>query len=304
MAVVSLWAVRGAISAPGRGKPKDLKEYASFSLKGFLGQAIWVVTFQGDRAFIGALLPLTQVGFYAVASGIASKFNTLCSVVGSIAFPILSELHGTGQEERLRRLYLKVTQLSLFLIIPVSILVVVLAPQFLTLWLGESFSREGTWPLRVLVLANLAYVAIYLPSYLASSKGAPHWAGFQQAAKTVLLILLWVLWIPRWGILGAAAGLAVAEWTATPLFIGYVHRRMLGLGWWEFRKGACWRPVVTGLVLAVCGLAVHGSIGSWLALFLHAAVGGSVYFSVGCLLLDADSKKLLKEFSARKFKRG
>lgn len=304
LAIVSLWAVRDVIFAPGGGKKKDLREYAGFSLKGALGQVMWVVTFQGDRVFIGTLLPLAQIGYYSVASGIASKFNTLAGAVGWIVFPMLSELQGTGQEERLRRLYLKATQLSLFLILPISILVFVLAPQFLTLWLGAPFSDQGTWPLRLLVLANLAYVAIHMPNYLASSKGSPHWSGIQQSIKTVLLIVLWVLWIPRWGILGAAAGLAVAEWTATPLFIGFVHRRLLGLGWWQFWKEACWRPAITGLALALCGLAVHGSIDSWFLLFLHAGVGSAVYLALGYLLLEPDSKKLLWEFISRKFKRG
>ncbi|MFH2204830.1 MAG: oligosaccharide flippase family protein [Elusimicrobiota bacterium] len=300
LAAAALLLVRRALW-PGKsaGRPSDVREFAAFSLKGFLSQILWMITFQGDRVFIGALLPIRQMGFYAIASGIAQKLNVLCGAVSSTVYPIFTELHGKGEEVRLRRLYLKATQLNLYLLIPLSILTFVLAPQFLTLWLGEEFSRTATWPLRLLVLGNFAYVGDYLPNNVASGKGAPQLFGFMRLGKVVVLIVLWLFAIPRWGILGAAGGLAAAEWLGTPLFLTYIHRRFLALGWWEYLKEGCWRPVAAGLAATALGLVTHARVGTWAELRLDGTLSAAAYLAAGYVMLDQDAKQLLSDFKKR-----
>jgi O-antigen/teichoic acid export membrane protein len=300
LSAAALWTVR-AVLWPGAAalRAGDTKDYAVFSIKGFLSQALWILTFQGDRVFIGALLPLEQMGFYAIASGIAQKLNTLCAAVSATMFPIFAELQGKQETARLRRVYLKATQLTMFLIIPIAMITFILAPQFLTLWLGESFSQMGTWPMRILVISNLAYVGTYLPNNIATGKGHPHWQGVMQAGKAVLLVACWAILIPSSGILGASAGLALAEWVGTPIFLWVVHKQILNIGWWEFFKEGCWRPVCAGAAVAVMGLATHGFVGSWSTLFLFGLAAVGIYLVAGYAILEEDAKKLLREWVSR-----
>lgn len=298
LAAAALWLARGPLGVPPRPAPGDLRDFADFSWRGAIGQALWVLTFHGDRLFIGRVLPVAQLGFYGAAAGIAQKLGVLTAAVSSIAYPILTELHGAGEEERLRRFYLKATELALYLSLPATILAFALAPQFLTLWLGEPFSRFGAWPLRLLILGNLAYGAHLLPNNVASGKGHPHWAGVAQAAKGVVLLALWAALIPRWGLVGAAGGLAGAEAAASAAFLAHVHRRLLRLGIGEY-LASCARPAAAGAALALFALTLRARIGSWPELIGASALGLAIYLAAGWLLLDRESRGLLRDIAQR-----
>ncbi len=274
----------------------DTKAFVRFSLQAQLTTLAVLLISQGDRFFVASLLPLAQVGYYAVSSSLAQKFNQFCVAVAAMAFPLFAELHGSGQQERLRRFYLKTMELMLFINLPLSILSFVLIPQFMTLWLGQDFSLASTWPFRVLLFANLGYLVSFMPMQLATSKGHPHLFAVFQAVKAALVLLLWTALIADWGILGAAAGLFIGEMIVTPVFVGYIHRRLLGVSWKEFWTQACYRPATAAVGLAAIGLATHGRVGSWGEMIAFAAAGLAAYFVVGYRLLDSEAKTLLKEW--------
>lgn len=302
LALLSLTLARPLLAPRPAGSERRRGEFLLFSAKSWVGQMFWVLMYQGDRVFIGALLPLSQLGFYAVSAALARKFNVLCGAVADSVLPMMSELHGRGEDARLRRFYLKATEISLFIVLPLTVLSFVLVPQFMTLWLGPEFSHQGTWPFRLLLLANFAYLATQLPHYAALAKGAPEYTGLQQGAKALLLLLAWFLLIPRLGILGAALGLAFAEWAITPLFLAYAHRRLFRLGWAEYFAQACWRPAVASLALAALGLFSHSLIGSWPGLIACGAVGLALFYGLGYRLLDEDAKKLLRGWAEKKLR--
>jgi O-antigen/teichoic acid export membrane protein len=302
-ALFSAWLAREALFARGKAfSMKDLRDFIGFSLKGFLGQLATTLSVQGDRLLVGKLLALTQLGYYAIASSLAGKFNTFCHSVTVTVFPMFTELHATGQQARLRRFYLKTVQLSLFLLMPVAIMTFILAPQFLTLWLGADYSDAATWPLRLLVLSNFAFMGTQLPANLAAGKGHPQYAGTLQVGKSLLALALWPVLIPRYGILGAALGLLIAEWITAPLFLGYCNKRFLGLGWLEF-SSALWRPAAAGGLLAAVGLLSHARIQTWGAFVLYGCAGMLFYFGVGSILLEREARGQFLDWLKEKFNR-
>ena len=295
LAVAALWSVRRTLrprDAPtgGEGRAEGFVRYCAQSL---CAQASWVVTYQGDRLFISSMLPLGQLAYYSVSSGLSQKFNAFLGAVATTAYPMLAELHGQGEEAKIKRLYLKTTELSLFFMLPVVILSFVLIPQFMTIWLGEDFSRLSTWPFRLLVLANLSYLTTYLPYSVAMGRGSPHLSAYVNLAKAALLLAMWPFCIPRWGILGAAMGMLASEVATTPAYIAYIHRRFLNVGWREFWSEACRRPFFAALGPAALGLATHGLIGSWTGMLAFVAAGLFLFFGLGYWALDRDAKKIL-----------
>lgn len=295
LAAVSLLLVRGSLLEPGE-PPTEARssEFFSFSFKSFGAQLLWALTYQSDRLLVGSLLTMSQLGFYSLAAGMAQKFNTLCLAVSSAAFPILTQLHGAGEEERLRRFYLKTTELSLFLSLPIAILSFVLAPRFLMIWLGSKFSLVCTWPFRALVVANTVYLLMFIPSAVATGQGAPQFAAYLNLGRILALAVLWPVLIPRFGIVGAALGMLGAEAVVSPIFLWRINRSAMKVGWWEYLKEACYRPAVAGLALAGLGYAVHGYIWGWLGLFATGAAGLALYWAVAYALLDPDARALVE----------
>ena len=301
LALAALWTARAPLLLPERPiSAADRREIASFSLKNLANLVLWTFIFQGDRVFVGSMLPLSQLGYYVVPAALMQKLNMLSGAVVATTFPMIAELHGRSEEERLRRLYLKSAELSLFLLLPLSIITFVLAPQFLTVWLGGPFSQWATWPMRLMLIANLIYFSVLLPSNIATSKGYPEAWIYLQSGKTVLLLCAWPLLIPRFGIVGAAGGSLAAEILCAPLFIHEVHRRFLDLGWTTFLKESCVRPAIAGACLLALGLSVHTRADTWPKLILSGAAGSTLYLAVGYRLLDADARGLLWDWIRRK----
>ena len=304
LAAAGLWLLAPALAVDGRLPPKaERRDFLHFAGKSFPLQLFWLVMYAGDRLLVGGLLSLSDLGFYAVSASIARKFNVFCSVVADSVMPMMAELKGRGEGERLRNLYLKATELSLFVVFPVLILSFVLVPQFLTLWLGGDFGLRGTWPFRLLLLANFAYLATALPHYAAVASGAPEMSSAMQGTKTLLLIMLWPLFIPRWGIAGAALGLLAAEWLVTPFFLSFVHRRLLALSWTDYFSQAWARPALAALALAAYAFAARPYVGSWASLVASGSVGLLFFYGLGWRLLDKEAQVLLGEWAAAKWKK-
>jgi len=303
LAVSGLLLLRADFAA-GKGLPgrAERRDFISFAGKSAWLQIFWLVIYQGDRLIIGGFLTLSDLGFYAVSAAIARKFNAFCGVVSDSVMPMMAELKGRGETERLRNLYLKSTELSLFVVLPVLILSFALVPQFLTLWLGGDFSLRGTWPFRLLVLANLAYQWSTLPANAALSSGAPELTSALQGVKVILLLILWPMLVPRWGISGAAFALLAAEWAICPALLTYVHRRLLGISWRTYLAEACARPCLAASALAAYAFAARPFVGSWSSLLLAGALGALIFYWLGWRLLDEEARSLLRERADSKWK--
>lgn len=302
LAFAEFYFVAPFLSDPAkRLDQKDKWDYLSFCAKSALPLFFVTLISQGDRAVIGLWLPLTQLGYYALSATLAQKFNSISASVAATSFPILAELIGKGEEDRLKRIYLKSAELSFFALLPLSIFSFILIPQFMSLWLGPAFSDSCTWPFRILVFANLLNLSMYMPNQIATGRGFPHWISYAWAAKALIAIPLWAILVPRWGISGAAIGSLVAEMAIALPFLTQVHLRTLQLRLGEFIAKSLWRPLIAASSLTVFGFFFHAMIASWLGLIGFSFLGTIIYAVMSYILLDTDSKTLIaKEISLKR----
>ncbi|MFA5139996.1 MAG: oligosaccharide flippase family protein [Elusimicrobiota bacterium] len=300
LAAAALLCILSPLRVPTRSDGGEIREYFLFACRSFASQLAWVLTFQVDRIFIAKFLPLTDLGYYSNASSMTQKLNGFCAAIGQAAFPLFAELHGTEQNERLRRFYLRSNQLYLFLVLPLSVMTWILAPQFFTLWIDSEFSVRATWPVRLLVVGNLGFLACSLATVLASGKGLPQVGAYLQVGRTLALLVLWALFIPRWGIVGAALAFLLAQCLGAPFFVGHVHRRLLGITWGAYWSESCRRPLLAAGVLAVFGLLTHGHVSSWPSFLTYGTFSMALYYAVGYRLLDQDARDALREWVERK----
>jgi O-antigen/teichoic acid export membrane protein len=277
---------------------KPLRDYFIFSVTGFIGLLSWSVIFQWDKLFIGCLLPLSQLTYYMMPSAILQKFWTIPAAIISVAFPMLSELHGAKDDAGVRRFYRRCSELVLWLVVPGFVMLMVLAPQFLTLWLGETFSRYGTWPLRLLAMGYFFYFMGVMPGVAVGGIGRVQYGVKASAAQALLCLFFWTLLIPRFGIVGAAWGFFLASLAVNVSFVFSANRDFFHMSGREYLKDVCMRPFSAGAVLSVITWLVHSWLGSWISFLLGGGLCVAVYIGVGFLLIDQDNYESLKEVLA------
>jgi len=294
----TVWRLSPAVPSwhPWRERrSKALREFFTFSGGGFIGLLAWSVAFQWDKMFLGHMLPLKQLTYYVIPSAILQKFWLIPSTITSTAFPMLSELHGAGDRAALKRFYCKCSQLVLWLVVPGFVMLMVLAPQFLTLWLGEEFSRYGTWPLRLLSMGYFIYFLASMPGFASGGMGRIHYTVKANIALAVCCLISWRFLIPRLGIVGAAWGFLLAFAATNIPFLVIVNRDLFGMSVREYLKDVCLRPFLAGSgLLAVVWLARHW-LYTWKSFLLGGGFCAAVYFGLSLLLLDRGSSDSLKE---------
>ena len=148
---------------------------------------VFLVT-QGDDIFVGKLLGVTALGLYQIAYTLSNLPATeITHVISQVTFPAYSKLQ--DEPLKLREAYLRVLQLTTFLSIPVTVGIIVLAPQFIPLVLGEKW-LPAIPAVQVLALAGLLRSIAASSGYLFYALGKVKIDTMLQALRLTVLAFL------------------------------------------------------------------------------------------------------------------
>jgi O-antigen/teichoic acid export membrane protein len=164
--------------------------------------------FYMDRFLIGALVSVTAVAYYAAPFDMVSRLTIIPGAVVGVLFPAFAV--GFVQDPNRPKLLLIRSLKYIFLIVfPIVLVIMTLAPEGLHLWLGATFSQNGTAVLRWLAAGIFVNAFSTLPFVLIQSAGRPDIvAKLHSAELPVYLAALW-FFTGEFGILGTAI-----VWTA------------------------------------------------------------------------------------------
>lgn len=161
-----------------------------------------------DRFFVGALLSMTAVAYYATPYEVLSRTRVLPQAVLGVLFPALTTAAGAGRE-RLVALYTGGARILLAIMLPIMSGFFLLAPEGLELWLGSEF-RVAATPVVHWLAAGWMINTLATPPYtVLQSTGRPDLVAKTHLAE--LLPYLTVLWLftSTFGIVGTAAAWAL-----------------------------------------------------------------------------------------------
>lgn len=171
--------------------------------KWVLGSSILVfLVTQGDDILVGKMLGVTFLGFYQMAYRISNMPTTeITHVISQVTFPAFSKLQ--DNLSNLKIAYLKVLQLTTFLSFPLSGLILVLAPDFTTIFLGEKWLPMVP-ALQILVLAGLTRSVAASSGFLLYAIGKPKIDTILQVIRLIVLVIFIYPFTAQWGITGSS----------------------------------------------------------------------------------------------------
>lgn len=205
-----------------RAIARDLYRYGRF----ITGLAIVVfLTRELDNALIGKLLGMKPLGFYVIAYSLATlPSDYLSRFIAKVYFPVFSKLQ--HDVDALRLEYVRAMRMIAALLVPVSVAMLVLAPEIVGALYGSEWSEART-PLQVLVMFGCFRGLWLINGYLYNAIGKPY---IDFAMNLGRLIVMGALLFPltiRYGLVGAS--LAVAAPMAAQFAIGvHLSRRFIG----------------------------------------------------------------------------
>lgn len=261
----------GRLTSAGPADPPTGRLLA-FSLATSLSGILGLLILWADRLLVGYYLPEAETGIYIVASQIALLFAVVLSAFNTVFSPMIAELYSKGEHRELEALFRTSTRWGIYLTIP-GALAIVAFPAGLLGVVGEGYTA-GALPLVLLVAGQMANLVTGAVGFLLVMSGRQNRLLALTAGGLVANVVLNALWIPRYGLAGAAL--------ATALSLGVLFTVVLltvrgSLGLWPYDrrlvKGAVAALAAAG-GLAVLRWAVDG-VGPW-----HVAGAAALAYGV------------------------
>lgn len=238
--VVQTWHVlRVFPKAYINSRPKWYPKIWFFEAIPFLfNGALTVINLRTDVFLIGVIKGPEAAGVYNAASRGAMLLVMGLGAISTAGQPVLARLYSQGDEKRLQRLMTAMSRLGLVFSVAAALPMILLGRFLLKVIFGRLY-MGGAAALAILCLGRIVNAGTgALGPFLSMSRRARILA-VGLGSEACLNVGLNILFIPRWGITGAAAAtagsmaisniiMAVIIWKTTRYdvsCIGFVHRR-------------------------------------------------------------------------------
>jgi len=198
---------------------KDIERYLRVSVPLMIASGLLLAMYSLDTVMLGVLVDTTAAGYYSVASRIATVLLFVKQAAQTVASPMLAAAWASGKLVSLRGVVRTLNGLSILAAVPGSILLLVAAEPILALF-GSEF-REAAPALRILVLAQLLNVLTGPTGIVLSMTGHGQSLAGLLFMGLALNAILNLMWIPAYGLIGAAAAAFVAQaaWNVAGAFL-------------------------------------------------------------------------------------
>lgn len=156
-----------------------------------------------DRFFIGAMISLSAVAYYATPSEVITKLLLISGSLMGVLFPAFSSSFVNNQPQTVR-LFSRALQYIYLAMLPLLMVILALANEGLIFWLGQDFALQSQQVLKLMAVAIFFMSLGQVPYSLIQGAGRPDiTAKLHLIELPLYLILLWLL-IRSFGITGAA----------------------------------------------------------------------------------------------------
>jgi len=207
---------------------ESLRSLGGFSLKVLGQRLLYYVHANVDNLLVGRVLGPAALGAYAVAySVMLVPFSRIAVPITEVLFPAFSELQ--DDRGRMTSSWVRATRVIAALSAPSLLGMIVLAPEFVAVVLGDRWSAAAP-VIRILAFVGLLQSLQTLNSNVLLALGR---AGTLLRYSVVFFcchLMAFVIGL-HWGIVGVAAGYAISSTLVEPLYFWLTARALRTSVW-------------------------------------------------------------------------
>ena len=209
-------------------KPKSgyLKSAFSYGIKTHLGSILSFLHYRIDMLLINAFSNPLMVGFYSLSAGFAEKIWLVSDAAGTVLFPRISS---ETDERNLKEFTPLVFRSVLLITAVIGILLLAMGHWLIVLFYSEAFV-DSIKPFKILLIGTIAISGWRILENDLKGRGRPMANTYITGISLVINVILNVLWIPKFGILGAAWATSVSYNVVlliTVVFYGKISRNRI-----------------------------------------------------------------------------
>jgi len=251
-----------------------------------------------DVVAIGRYRNAHELGVYALASAIVGFVCIVLNSVNQIFGPTIADLYARKQHDLLSRMFQTLTKWILGLTLPLAAVIMIFAAPIMRIF-GRDF--EPGWIILVIgTIGQLTNSGVGSSGTLLYMTGRHRYLIWIQGAMALMMVVLSVLLVPKWGIIGAISAAALTNLTTNLCYL-VVARRTLGL--FPYNR-SYFRLLLPGAGMLISLFVVRETIGSiwpsWLTVGTALALAYMIFISVAMAFgLNADDKLIAQAIWTR-----
>lgn len=239
-----------------------------------------------DRYFINYYRNISEVGVYSFAYGIACFLTVFWLILDNVLFIDLSDLHDRGHKKELEKRFERILKYGIAVSLAGVIGLSILAGPIIKILSSEEF-MSGLWVLVIVSVAILFYGIFMQFSLLLNVLKKVKVLNSMWIMMAILNIILNILFIPRFGMIGAAVATLISFLIGMIVIIIYIRP------YFRIQVKKSWiAKIVFSSIFMGCLISII-PVFSVLTLIFAVLVGMIVYGATLILLKFYDKQELL-----------
>jgi len=172
----------------------------------FVVEVMQLINNKADIFMLGALDTMHSVGIYAIAVQLSWLVTFILISVNAALAPAVAQLYNNKEHQQLQNIITKSARIVFLFSLPVALLLI-LAGEYILEIFGEGFS-EGGKALAILATGQLVNAAMGSVGVILVMSGNERIVAIYVGIAAATNIILNTIFIPLWGIVGAAIATA------------------------------------------------------------------------------------------------
>ncbi len=188
--------------------PKNIISILKYSFLIIIAGSVSLVLLDIDKVMIGKYIPIENVAYYNVAIFIATVIAVPARAMHQITYPLTAQLLNNKLWVELKDLYQK-SSLTLFVVSGWIFLLIILNINQLYLIIPEDYSK-GIWVVFLISLSKLLDNLLGINNAILFNSDYYRWTIVLGVLLAILTIVLNIIFIPKYGIDGAAIATVIS----------------------------------------------------------------------------------------------
>jgi len=258
-------------------KPTIYKLY-NYSIYSFAIAIATKILFYTDSVVIGAVLDVSQVTFYTIASMLTQYLEQFIWAIVVVFIPIISAKDAKGEKNK-SKLYVIGSKYSMLLCTPVIIVLLLNGDRFIALWMGEDYAETSGNVLKVLLVAYLFSLSQLIAHGILKGISKHKALAYILCIEAIINLFLSLYLAQYYGIIGVALGTVIPMVIVNLFILPYYTCSVLNIGFFRYFITKQIPPILSfGLFLAFYYW-LNISIDSYFSLFSYSILVAVTYYS-------------------------
>ena len=265
-----------------------LREITGFSVFILIIDLANKLNYSTDAIVVGAFLGTSAVAIWAVAQRLIEIVQRITDQLNAVLFPVVVDSSTVERLDRLQKILIQGTRLSLAMVVPLATVLGLLARPLVLIWVGPQFAQSVDV---IYILSIVVALRVGNATSAVILKGADlhKFLAFANLCMALGNLILSVLLVRVYGLIGVAIGTLIPMIVMAMFVVFPKACRRVGLSVWTVARRSVWPATWPAIVMGGFVLLTRNRVqGSWSMLGLQALVAAAIY--AGLFLVFAISR--------------